>query len=131
MKHPSQKPLTGPDREKYVQAIRSNEGRITHRVHKSTYGQNDIFGIDVISYSPYDIIMDQTTTTGHMSDRAKKIEYMLKEPPEVVEIKVYVHGIDGYKLKDEIHITRHIIYEWLDDGTWEKEVIIDSKKKSK
>jgi hypothetical protein len=117
--------LTGSDREKYVEKIRTSEGYITHRVHKARFGQNDIFGcIDVLSYDPWGLWMDQISTVHHISDKVKEIERMLKNPPENTLNHIMVHGVDGYATGSgknrTIHITRHVTLEWLEDGEWER-----------
>ena len=77
---PERKPLTGPDREKMIEAWRIAQGRKVRRVLKSTFGKNDILGMDVLSYSPLDFYLDQVTTVRHISDRKKKIVEMIFVP---------------------------------------------------
>ena len=128
MKEPKRYPLTGSDREKYIERIRKSDGYVTHRVHKARFGPNDIFGcIDIISYDPWGLLMDQVSTVHHISDKVKEIERMLKVPPENTLNHIKVHGIDGYATGKgkarKIHVTRYVVLEWLEDGTWEREEI--------
>ena len=124
MKELKKKPLTGKDREKYIHGLRESEGRITWTVNKAKFGQNDILGcIDTISYSPFDIYLDQTSTVHHISDKKAEIIRMLKNAPETINIVIRVHGVDGYRLGDQIVITRYVRETWLEDGTWEREQI--------
>ena len=117
---PERKPLTGPDREKMIEAWRIAQGRKVRRVLKSTFGKNDILGMDVLSYSPLDFYLDQVTTVRHISDRKKKIVEILEEPPKFLIIGVFVHGIDGYRIGKEKIMERWVMEEWLYDGTWER-----------
>jgi len=122
----TRKPLTSGDREQYIHAFREKQGRIAWTVHKSSFGQNDILGcVDTISYTPSDIILDQTSTVREISH--KRIEYrrMLKKPSQSKRIVSCVHGVDGFREKIEKKwspmITRHVMETWLPDGTWKRE----------
>ena len=119
------KPLTSRDREQYVHKLRTREGRIAWTVNKSRFGQNDILGcIDTISYTPWDIYMDQTTTVSHISPRRAEIKRMLINAPETAGVSIFVHGIDGYReRKGNVWvpvITRHVMEQWIDDDDWER-----------
>ena len=119
------KPLTSKDRENYVHKLREREGRVAWTVNKSRFGQNDILGcIDTISYAPWDIYMDQTTTVSHISPRRAEIRRMLINAPETLRVSIFVHGIDGYREKrDNVWvpvITRHVMEQWIDDDDWER-----------
>ena len=119
------KPLTSRDREQYVHKLRTREGRIAWTVNKSRFGQNDILGcIDTISYTPWDIFLDQTSTVNHISHKRAEIVRMLRDAPETSGVVIFVHGIDGYREKqgkDWIPvITRHVVEEWKDNGEWER-----------
>ena len=119
------KPLTSKDRENYVHKLREREGRIAWTVRKSRFGQNDILGcVDTISYDPWGIILDQTSTIRHISDRKREIQRMLHHSPEVPDVRVVVHGVDGHREKKENVwvpvITRHVVEQWIDDGDWER-----------
>jgi len=119
------KPLTSKDREHYVHKLRAREGRIAWTVNKSRFGQNDILGcIDTISYTPWDIYMDQTSTVNHISHKRAEIRRMLINAPETVGVSIFVHGIDGYREKrDNVWvpvITRHVMEQWIDDDDWER-----------
>ena len=119
------KPLTSKDRENYVHKLREREGRIAWTVNKSRFGQNDILGcVDTISYTPWDIYMDQTSTIHHLSDRKREIQRMLINAPETSGVSIFVHGIDGYREKrDNVWapvITRHVMEQWIDDDGWER-----------
>ena len=119
------KPLTSRDREQYVHKLRTREGRIAWTVNKSRFGQNDILGcIDTISYTPWDIFLDQTTTVHHIADKRAEITRMLMDAPETPGVVVFVHGIDGYREKQGKDwvpvITRHVMEEWKDTGEWER-----------
>lgn len=122
------KPLTSRDREQYIHRMRENEGRVTWTVNKSSFGQNDILGcIDTISYTQWDIILDQTSTVRHISDKRREIERMLHDAPETQLTLIFVHGIDGYREKQGTKwvpvITRHVTEKWIDSGEWEREEI--------
>jgi len=119
------KPLTSKDRENYVHKLREREGRVAWTVNKSRFGQNDILGcIDTISYTPWDIYMDQTTTVSHISPRRAEIKRMLINAPETAGVSIFVHGIDGYREKrDNVWVpvfTRHVMEQWIDDDDWER-----------
>ena len=119
------KPLTSRDREQYVHKLRTREGRIAWTVNKSRFGQNDILGcIDTISYTPWDIFLDQTTTVHHIADKRAEITRMLRDAPETPRVVIFVHGIDGYREKQGKDwvpvITRHVMEEWKDTGEWER-----------
>ena len=123
--HVAKKPLTSKDREHYVHKLREREGRIAWTVNKSRFGQNDILGcIDTISYDPWGIILDQTSTIRHISDRKREIQRMLHHSPEVPDVRVVVHGVDGHREKKENVwvpvITRHVMEQWIDDDDWER-----------
>lgn len=120
------KPLTSKDREKYIHDMREKEGRIVWTVNKARFGQNDIFGcIDTISYTCFDIFMDQTSTVNHISHKKAEIHRMLKDAPETIDIRIFIHGIDGYRMKAGKTwipvFTRHVMETWLEDGEWERE----------
>ena len=122
--HVAKKPLTSKDREHYVHKLREREGRIAWTVNKSRFGQNDILGcIDTISYDPWGIILDQTSTIRHISDRKREIQRMLINAPETLRVSIFVHGIDGYReRKGNVWvpvITRHVMEQWIDDD-WER-----------
>lgn len=117
----ARKPITAIDREKYVESIRVNEGRITRRVVKSKFNANDILGADVVSYTPLEIVLDQATDVHHISPRKHTIEGLLGSPPVNHGIAVYVHGIDGYRDGNSVIITRHVQDMWMPDGTWKRE----------
>ncbi|MBX8640754.1 MAG: hypothetical protein KIS29_10505 [Thermoplasmata archaeon] len=124
MKELKKKPLTGKDREKYIHGLRESEGRVTWTNHKVRFGAQDILGcIDTISYSPFDIYLDQTSTVNHMSHKRAEIVRMLKDAPETINVVVMVHGVDGYRLGNEKVITRYVRETWLEDGSWEREQI--------
>ena len=119
------KPLTSKDRENYVHKLREREGRIAWTVRKSRFGQNDILGcVDTISYDPWGIILDQTSTIRHISDRKREIQRMLHHSPEVPDVRVVVHGVDGHRERKGNEwvpvITRHVMEEWIDDDDWER-----------
>ena len=119
------KPLTSKDREHYVHKLREREGRTAWTVNKSRFGQNDILGcIDTISYTPWDIFMDQTSTVNHISHKRAEIKRMLTNAPETAGVSIFVHGIDGYREKrDNVWvpvITRHVMEQWIDDDDWER-----------
>ena len=119
------KPLTSKDREHYVHKLRAREGRIAWTVNKSRFGQNDILGcIDTISYTPWDIYMDQTSTVNHISHKRAEIKRMLINAPETVGVSIFVHGIDGYRERKGNEwvpvITRHVMEQWIDDDDWER-----------
>jgi hypothetical protein len=121
------KPLTSKDRENYVHKLREREGRVAWTVNKSRFGQNDILGcIDTISYDPWEIIMDQTSTIHHISDKKKEIQRMLQHSPEVSGIRIVVHGVDGYQIMQGKKwipvISRHVEETWIDDE-WEREEV--------
>ena len=121
----TRKPLTSKYRENYVHKLREREGRIAWTVRKSRFGQNDILGcVDTISYDPWGIILDQTSTIRHISDRKREIQRMLHHSPEVPDVRVVVHGVDGHREKKENVwvpvITRHVVEQWIDDGDWER-----------
>ena len=130
------KPLTSRDREQFVHEYRKNQGRIPWTVNKSSFGQNDILGcIDTISYDPWEVILDQTSTIHHISDKKREIQRMLKHSPETSDIKIVVHGVDGYRIRQEKKwipvISRHVIETWIDDE-WEREDMpIDKSQPSK
>jgi hypothetical protein len=124
-KGPTRKPLASKDREHYIHNMREKEGRTAWTVNKASFGQNDILGcIDTISYDPWEIILDQTSTVHHVPDKKKEIQRMLQHPPEVSGIKIVIHGVDGYRImhgKKWIPvISRHVMEEWIDDGEWER-----------
>ncbi len=135
-KGPTRKPLTSKDREHYVHNMREKEGRTAWTVNKASFGQNDILGcIDTISYDPWEIILDQTSTVHHISDKKREIQRMLKRSPETSDIKIVVHGVDGYRIRQEKKwipvITRHVEETWIDDE-WERENMpIDKPQPSK
>ena len=119
------KPLTSKDREHYVHRLRAREGRIAWTVNKSRFGQNDILGcIDTISYTPWDIYMDQTSTVNHISHKRAEIKRMLINAPETSGVSIFVHGIDGYRERKGNEwvpvITRHVMEQWIDDDDWER-----------
>ena len=119
------KPLTSKDREHYVHKLREREGRIAWTVNKSRFGQNDILGcIDTISYTPWDIYMDQTSTVNHISHKRAEIKRMLIDAPETPGVSIFVHGIDGYRERKGNEwvpvITRHVMEKWIDDDDWER-----------
>ena len=119
------KPLTSRDREQYVHKLRTRAGRIAWTVNKARFGQNDILGcIDTISYTPWDIFLDQTSTVHHIADKRAEITRMLMDAPETPGVVVFVHGIDGYREKQGKDwvpvITRHVMEEWKDTGEWER-----------
>ena len=121
-------PLTSRDREQYVHQYRKDQNMVVWTVKKARFGQNDILGcIDTISYDPYQIILDQTTTVHHISDRINEIEKMLLNAPESIEILIEVHGIDGYRIRKEKKwipvVTRHVKYTWMETDEWEKEEV--------
>ena len=121
----TRKPLTSKDREHYVHNMREKEGRTAWTVNKASFGQNDILGcIDTISYDPWEIILDQTSTVRHISDKKTEIKKMLKNAPETAGVSIYIHGVDGYReLRDKKWIpviTRHVMEKWIDDGEWER-----------
>ena len=127
------KPLTSRDREQFVHEYRRNQGRIPWTVNKSSFGQNDILGcIDTISYDPWEIILDQTSTIHHISDKKREIQRMLKHSPETSDIKIVVHGVDGYRIRQEKKwipvITRHVEETWIDDEWEREEVPIDENR---
>ena len=119
------KPLTSKDREHYVHKLRATEGRIAWTVNKSRFGQNDILGcIDTISYTPWDIFMDQTSTVNHISHKRAEIKRMLINAPETPGVSIFVHGIDGHRERKGNEwvpvITRHVMEQWIDDDDWER-----------
>ena len=119
------KPLTSKDRENYVHKLREREGRVAWTVNKSRFGQNDILGcIDTISYTPWDIYMDQTSTVNHISHKRAEIKRMLIDAPETAGVSIFVHGIDGYRERKGNEwvpvITRHVMEQWIDDDDWER-----------
>ena len=119
------KPLTSRDREQYVHKLRTREGRIAWTVNKSRFGQNDIFGcIDTISYTPWDIYMDQTSTFNHISHKRTEIVRMLRDAPETPGVVIFIHGIDGYREKQGKEwvpvITRHVMEEWKGTDEWDR-----------
>ena len=121
------KPLTSRDREQYVHEYRKSQGRIPWTVNKSSFGQNDMLGcIDTISYDPWEIILDQTSTIHHTSDKKKDIQKMLHHSPEVSGIRIVVHGVDGYRIMQGKKwipvISRHVEETWIDDE-WEREEV--------
>ena len=121
----TRKPLTSKDRENYVHMLREREGRVAWTVNKSRFGQNDILGcIDTISYDPWGIILDQTSTIRHISDRKREIQRMLINAPETAGVSIFVHGIDGYRERKGNEwvpvITRHVMEQWIDDDDWER-----------
>ncbi len=121
------KPLTSRNREQYVHEYRKSQGRIPWTVNKSSFGQNDILGcIDTISYDPWEIIMDQTSTIHHIPDKKKEIQRMLQHSPEVSGIRIVVHGVDGYQIMQGKKwipvISRHVEETWIDDE-WEREEV--------
>ena len=127
------KPLTSRDREQFVHEYRKNQGRIPWTVNKSSFGQNDILGcIDTISYDPWEIILDQTSTVHHISNKKREIQRMLKHSPETSDIKIVVHGVDGYRIRQEKKwipvITRHVEETWIDDEWEREEVQIDENR---
>ena len=119
------KPLTSKDREHYVHKLRAREGRIAWTVNKSRFGQTDILGcIDTISYTPWDIYMDQTSTVNHISHKRAEIKRMLINAPETAGVSIFVHGIDGHRERKGNEwvpvITRHVMEQWIDDEDWER-----------
>ena len=119
------KPLTSKDREHYVHKLRAREGRIAWTVNKSRFGQTDILGcIDTISYTPWDIYMDQTSTVNHISHKRAEIKRMLINAPETAGVSIFIHGIDGYREKKGNEwvpvITRHVMEQWIGDDDWER-----------
>ena len=119
------KPLTSKDREHYVHGLREREGRTAWTVNKSRFGQNDILGcIDTISYTPWDIYMDQTSTVNHISHKRAEIRRMLINAPETPGVSIFIHGIDGYReRKGNVWVpvvTRHVMEQWIDDDDWER-----------
>ena len=119
------KPLTSRDREQYVHKLRTREGRIAWTVNRARFGQNDILGcIDTISYTPWDIFLDQTTDVSNISHRRAEIKRMLMDAPETPGVVIFVHGIDGYREKQGKDwvpvITRHVMEEWKDTDEWER-----------
>ena len=121
-------PLTSRDREQYVHQYRIEQNMVAWTVNKARFGQNDILGcIDTISYDPYQIILDQTSTVHHISDKIKEIKRMLRNAPESIEILIEVHGIDGYRIRKEKKwtpvVTRHVKYTWVETDEWEKEEV--------
>ena len=130
------KPLTSRNREQYVHEYRKSQGRIPWTVNKSSFGQNDILGcIDTISYDPWEIIMDQTSTIHHIPDKKKEIQRMLQHSPEVSGIRIVVHGVDGYQIMQGKKwipvISRHVEETWIDDGWEGEEVPIGETQPSK
>ena len=127
------KPLTSRDREQYVHEYRKSQGRIPWTVNKARFGQNDMLGcIDTISYDPWEIILDQTSTVHHIPDKKREIQRMLHHSPETSDIKIVVHGVDGYRIRQEKKwipvISRHVEETWIDDE-WERaEVPIDENR---
>ena len=124
-KHRLTKPLTSRDREQYVHKLRTREGRIAWTVNKSRFGQNDILGcIDTISYTPWDVFLDQTSTVNHISHKRTEIVRMLRDAPETPGVVIFIHGIDGYREKQGKEwvpvITRHVRELWIDDDDWER-----------
>ena len=119
------KPLTSRDREQFVHEYRKIQGRIPWTVNKARFGQNDILGcIDTISYDPWEIVLDQTSTVNHISHRKREIQRMLHHSPEVPDVRVVVHGVDGHREKKDNEwvpvITRHVMEQWIDDDDWER-----------
>ena len=119
------KPLTSKDREHYVHNLRAREGRVAWTVNKSRFGQTDILGcIDTISYTPWDIYMDQTSTVNHISHKRAEIKRMLINAPETAGVSIFVHGIDGHRERKGNEwvpvITRHVMEQWIDDDDWER-----------
>ena len=119
------KPLTSKDREHYVHRLREREGRTAWTVNKSRFGQNDILGcIDTISYTPWDIYMDQTSTVNHISHKRAEIKRMLTNAPETAGVSIFVHGVDGYRERKDNEwvpvITRHVMEQWIEDDDWER-----------
>ena len=119
------KPLTSRDREQYVHKLRTRAGRIAWTVNKARFGQNDILGcIDTISYTPWDIFLDQTSTVHHIADKRAEITRMLRDAPETPGVVIFIHGIDGYREKQGNEwvpvITRHVMEQWIDDDDWER-----------
>ena len=129
------KPLTSRDREQYVHKLRTREGRIAWTVNKSSFGQNDILGcIDTISYTPWDIYLDQTSTVHHIPDKRKEIMRMLKKAPETSGVFIFVHGLDGYRIREGKKwipiIARHVMETWLGDDDWERIEMPISKRQN-
>ena len=114
------KTITSTDREKYIEQIRMKAGMVTRRVVHAKFTANDILGADVISYTPMEIVMDQTTDVHHIPDRKHTIEAILGHPPTSHAISVYVHGIEGQPSGRDVFITRHVAERWMPDGTWER-----------
>ena len=119
------KPLTSRDREQYVHKLRTREGRIAWTVNKSRFGQNDILGcIDTISYTPWDVFLDQTSTVNHISHKRAEIKRMLINAPETAGVSIFVHGIDGHRERKGNEwvpvITRHVMEEWKGTDEWER-----------
>lgn len=122
---PDQKPLTSRDREQYIHTLRENQNRIAWTVNKSRFGQNDILGcIDTISYTPWNIFLDQTSTIAHISDKRRDIEQTLEFPPLLPSVKIVIHGLDGYRIKQGKKwvpvFTRHVMEEWMANGKWNR-----------
>ena len=129
MKELKKKSLTAKDREQYIHKLRAREGRIAWTVNKARFGQNDILGcIDTISYTPWVIILDQTSTVNHISHKRAEIERMLINAPVNSNLIVTIHGVDGFREKqgkDWIPIiTRHVMETWQKDRTWHRVEII-------
>ncbi len=127
------KPLTSRDREQFVHEYRKSQDRIPWTVNKARFGQNDMLGcIDTISYDPWEIILDQTSTIHHVSDKKREIQRMLHHSPEVSGIRIVVHGVDGYRIMQGKKwipvITRHVEETWIDDEWEREEVPIDEKR---
>ena len=121
-------PLTSRDREQYVHQYRIDQNMVAWTVNKARFGQNDILGcIDTISYDPYQIILDQTTSVSNVSYKRIEIKRMLLNAPESIEILIEVHGIDGYRIRKEKKwtpvVTRHVKYTWVETDEWEKEEV--------